>query len=75
MVREGIKKIMEIIEEYAKNTVQRKMKCDKSGNIEEECYQVNQTDKQLQGQGFTVNIYRTTSRRLVNGKGVNEFIQ
>ena len=47
-------------------------KSDTEDNIVEECYRVN---RRTPGQGFTINLYRTTSNIMVNSKDVRVFIQ
>ena len=69
MAREGIRIIMDSIEQCrTKTVVTLTKKSDKENNIVEECYRVN---RRTPGQ----SMCPTTSKILVNGKEVRAFIQ
>ena len=62
MVRTGIKNIMDSLKQNSTMTVDHKQKADKENNIIDELYRVN---RRVKGYGFTVNLFRTTSKMMV----------
>ena len=71
MVRAGIKNIMDTLKRKSTITVEHKQKTDKENNIVDEFYRVN---RRVKGYGFTINLFRTTSRMMVNGGGMKDFM-
>ena len=71
MVSTGIKNIMDSLKQNSTMTVDHKQKTDKENNIIDELYRVNRSVK---GHGFRINLFRTTSKMMVNGTGMKDFM-
>ena len=72
MVRTGIKNIMDSLKQNSTMTVDHKQKTDKENNIIDELYRVN---RRVKGHGFTINLFRTTLKMMVNGTGMKDFMK
>ena len=68
-VRAGIKNIMDNLKQI---TVDHKQNTDKENNIIDEFYRVN---RRVKGYGFTIKLFRTTSKMMVNGRGMKDFME
>ena len=72
MVRAGIRNIMDSLKQKSMITIDHKQKTDKENNIMDEFYRVN---RRVKGYGFTINLFRTTSKMMVNGRGMKDFME
>ena len=72
MVRTGIKNIMGSLKQNSMITVDYKQRTDKENNIIDKFYRVN---RRVKGYGFTISLFRTASRMMVNGRGMKDFME
>ena len=63
---------MDSLKQNAMITVDHKQETDKENNIIDECYRVS---RRVKGYGFTINVFRTTSKMMVNGRDMKDFME
>ena len=72
MVRGEIRNIMDSLKQKSMITIDHKQKTDKENNIIDGFYRVN---RRVKGYGFTINLFRTASKMMVNGRGMKDFME
>ena len=63
---------MDSLKQKSMITIDHKQKTDKENNIIDEFYRVN---RRVKGYGFTINLFRTTSKMIVDGRGMKDFME